>query len=195
MSRDSGFSLPELLIAVALMATISGAALAFGTATVDEMRTSAAARHVAARVQFARMEALKRSANVGYQFSACERGYSYAAYVDGNGNGLRSAEIRQGVDWMLDHSRHLADQFPGVSFGIVEGVTAAESNETLGADASPIRLGSSSILSFSPVGTSTSGTLYVRGPGRQQRAVRVLGGTGRVRVLRFDFRARRWAAG
>jgi hypothetical protein len=47
-------------------------------------------------------------------------------------------------------------------------------------------------LSFGPSGGATSGTLYVRGAGAQQYAVRILGATGRSRVLRFDFLARRW---
>ena len=51
----------------------------------------------------------------------------------------------------------------------------------------PIRVGRSRMLSFSPTGTSSSGTVYVRGRGAHQLAVRVLGGTGRIRLYDFDF--------
>jgi hypothetical protein len=46
----------------------------------------------------------------------------------------------------------------------------------------PLRIGNTSMLTFSPLGSATSGTLYVagliRGP---QMAIRVFGATGRVR--------------
>jgi len=56
----------------------------------------------------------------------------------------------------------------------------------------PIRLGSSSILTFTPLGTSSPGTLYVRGRRGIQYAIRILGETGKTRVLKFDPRTRRW---
>ena len=57
-----------------------------------------------------------------------------------------------------------------------------------------MRIGRSRILTFTPIGTATSGTLYLRGRGSIQFAVRVLGATGRTRVLRYDARLRKWVA-
>jgi hypothetical protein len=48
------------------------------------------------------------------------------------------------------------------------------------------------MLSFSPTGTSSSGTVYLRGRAARQRAVRVLGGTGRIRSYDFDFGTWKW---
>ena len=59
------------------------------------------------------------------------------------------------------------------------------------ADSDGIRVGSSRILTLGPDGTATSGTLYLHGR-RGQYAVRVLGATGRTRVLRFDTGTGRW---
>jgi hypothetical protein len=98
------------------------------------------------------------------------------------------------MDPPLGAGERLGDQFAGVSFGILDGVSAVDSTESLEAGSDPIRLGSSDILSFGPVGTATAGTLYLRGRTREQYAVRVLGVTGRVRVLRFDFASRQWVA-
>jgi hypothetical protein len=47
-------------------------------------------------------------------------------------------------------------------------------------------LSGTNILSFSPNGTATSGSVYVVGRDRTQWVVRVLGVTARARVLRFD---------
>ena len=60
----------------------------------------------------------------------------------------------------------------------------------LGAD--PLRIGSSNLLSFTPFGTATPGTIYVRGRDGTQLAVRVLGATARARVLRYVPRTREW---
>jgi hypothetical protein len=45
-------------------------------------------------------------------------------------------------------------------------------------------------VSFTPDGTASSGTVYVRGRGGAQYAVRVLGATARTRVLRYDVERR-----
>jgi hypothetical protein len=45
----------------------------------------------------------------------------------------------------------------------------------------------------SPDGTATSGTLYVQGS-RAQYAVRVLGATGRTRVLKYERGSGAWVS-
>jgi hypothetical protein len=45
------------------------------------------------------------------------------------------------------------------------------------------------MLSFSPLGTATPGTFYVTN-GRLQAAVRVTGGSGRVRLM--VYRGKKW---
>ncbi|MCX6551338.1 MAG: hypothetical protein NTY02_10110, partial [Acidobacteria bacterium] len=85
----------------------------------------------------------------------------------------------------------LGDHFAGVRFGIADGVTDPESGTAI--SGSGLRLGGSDMLSFAPTGGSTSGTLYLRGRSGRECAVRVLGATGRTRVLRYDRSAREWA--
>jgi hypothetical protein len=50
----------------------------------------------------------------------------------------------------------------------------------------------SALMSFSPIGTASSRTLYLRGGDGSQYAVRVLGATGRTRVLRYVAGTRVW---
>jgi hypothetical protein len=59
------------------------------------------------------------------------------------------------------------------------------------ADGDGVRIGTSRILSMGPDGTATAGTLYLRGR-RGQYAVRVLGATGRTRVLRYEAGTDTW---
>ena len=58
---------------------------------------------------------------------------------------------------------------------------------------SPIRIGNTTLLSVSPAGTATSGTLYLRGRGNVAYALVVLGATGRTTLLRCDARAGTWS--
>ena len=45
---------------------------------------------------------------------------------------------------------------------------------------------------FTPLGTATTGTLYILGRGGAQYAVRIFGETGKTRLLKFDRPAARW---
>jgi hypothetical protein len=56
----------------------------------------------------------------------------------------------------------------------------------------PVRIGSTNLLSFSPLGSATPGTIYVRGREGLQLAVKITGATGRTRLLRYVPRTREW---
>ena len=131
-------------------------------AAVEDVRAAGAVRYLATRLQQARMEAIVRAADVGWQFVASEGGYTYAPYVDGNGNGIRTRDIQGGTDPPIGVVERLTDHFAGVDFGVVPGLPPVDSSGTPpGTD--PIKLGSSNILTFTALGTSSSGSLYVRG--------------------------------
>jgi prepilin-type N-terminal cleavage/methylation domain-containing protein len=187
-----GFTLLELLLATAIVATVLSMSVPLTTSAIDEIRTSMAARYVEGRILNARMLAVKRSADVALRFEAVGGGYAIAEYLDGNGNGVRSAEIAAGIDTQLAPRQFLHEQFPAVVFGLganipdVDGARSASATDG-------VRVGSSRILTLGPDGTATSGTLYLHGR-RGQFAVRVLGATGRTRVLRFDTGTGRWSA-
>lgn len=191
MSR--GYSLIELLVAVTILVIVTAMAVPIVLYSAEQSRAAAAARYVAGRIAVARMEAVKRSAYVALRFESQDGHYRFGTYVDGNGNGVRSADIARKIDFSLVRAERLENHFSGVTFGLHEGVLPVTPEESL-AGGDPIRLGRSDLLSFSPLGSATSGTLYIRGERKQQFAVRVLGVTGRVSVLRFDFPNRRWAA-
>jgi type II secretory pathway pseudopilin PulG len=186
----SGTSLVEVLVAAAVCMAIGAAALPRLATHRDRILAAAAARHVASRVYLTRAESLKRGVHVGMVFVNAGAGFRYGTFADGNRNGVRSAEITQGVDRQVTSWETLNDHFPGASFGILPQVTDPDTGSPVGG--TPLKLGGGALLSFGPGGGATSGTLYVRGAGEQQYAVRVLGATGRSRVLRFDFTSRRW---
>jgi type II secretory pathway pseudopilin PulG len=187
----AGFTAIEALFVVALSVTVGGISLPPLLNVADDVRAVAATRYVAARLQRARMEAVLRSTNVALRFSPSGGRVSFATYVDGNRNGVLSADILLGVDARLGPVDALADHFRGVEFGALPGVPAVDPGGTApGSD--PIRLGSSDGATFSADGTSSTGSVYVLGAGSRQFVVRIYGDTGKTRILKFDGRTRVW---
>ena len=162
------------MFAVLLAATLSAAAVPQSLAAVDRIRTVSAARQLASRMAMARTQAVMRSSHVALRFEETASGIAFRTYIDGNGNGIRAADIAANVDRPLDAPMLLSDQFPGVAIA-VSGAAGSD----------PVRLGSTNILSFTPLGTSTAGSIYVRGRDQSQYVVRILGTTGRTRIQRF----------
>ena len=85
-------------------------------AALDDLHTGAAARYVAGVVLNDRMDALKRARSVALHFEPSGPDYVFEPFVDGNGNGVRTAEIRSGVDPSIGAGQRLSERFPGVSF-------------------------------------------------------------------------------
>ena len=186
-----GFSLIELLFSMAIAGTLTAMAVPQGLRALDDFRTRSAARYLAAQVLDARFTAIKQWTTNGLRFEAVGADYRISRVADGNHNGLRTSEIQRGVDRTLNEPERLDAHFSGVAFGILEGVPDADGQPANGADG--VRLGTSKVLSLNPDGTASSGTLYVHGRDRSQYAVRVLGVTARIRVLKFDFVKGRWS--
>ncbi len=149
-----------------------------------------AARYLAGRIARARLDAVERSTRIGFRFEPWDVDYSFAAYADGNRNGVRTADIGNGTDPPLTQTERLADHFAGVQFGLAGGVPDLDGVRRPD-DGDGVRIGSPRILTVGPDGTATSGTLYIRGR-RGQFAVRVLGATARARIFKYQPGADRW---
>ena len=186
-----GFSLIELLFSIGIIGTLTAVAVPQGLRALDDFRTRSAARYLAALILDARFAALKQWTACGLRFEPAGADYRISRVADGNGNGLRTSELQRGLDTVLNEPEPLDAHFSGVAFGILDGVPDADGQPASGSDG--VRLGTSKILSLNPDGTASSGTLYVHGRDRSQYAVRILGVTGRVRVLKFDFVKGRWS--
>jgi type II secretory pathway pseudopilin PulG len=148
---------------------------------LDRQRAWAAARYLAARMAMARSYAVTRSAYVALRFIGERSDVTFQMFLDDNHNGVRSVDIASNVDRAIGMPSRLSELFPGVVIGISTDV---------GTDA--VRIGPTNLMSFSPLGTATPGTIYVRGRDGLQLAVRVTGATGRTRVLRYAPRTRQW---
>jgi hypothetical protein len=166
---------------VAVVSVLGGVAVAQVLSSIEHSRGYAAAKYLGGRFSLARAQAVARGASVGVRFDEGVRGFTFSVFQDGDGDGIRTADIHAGVDRLIEPATVLFEQFPGVDFGLTPGAPGTD----------PIQLGSTNILTFTPVGTATPGTIYIRDRKGSQWAVRVLGSTGRTRVLRYDM-ARGW---
>jgi len=185
-----GISLIETVMTVGLLVTLVSMSAPALTASREYFRASGAARHVAALVCEARSKAIQRGRYVAVRFTPGGSCTSYGLFGDGNRNGIRTTDIARGIDTPMSPEGCLSQDYPGVDFGLLPETTDIDTGAPMAGNG--LRIGSSNLLTFGPDGSATSGTLYVRGRGGFQYAVRILGATGRVRVLRFVIPARTW---
>ncbi len=186
-----GMSLIELMVVLGVVATGLGMALPALLVTRDDSVARQATAYVVGQMTLARSQAARHGAAVGIRFEENAGDFHLSKYIDGDGDGIRTRDIADGVDQPLESVHALSDHYPAVRIGFADSVPPID-GALRGSGSDPVRFGPGDILTFGPVGTATSGTVYLAGPGQRQYAVRVLGTTGRLRVMRFDQRSRRW---
>lgn len=186
-----GISSYELLIVLgvgsAILATVVAGALHLRAA----LAVRSGAGEVGVAFYRARSEAITRGRMVGIKFRKNGDRHEWALFRDGNGNGIRSAEITSGVD------RPLGVAYPWSRNDVAPGILTGASVPDPGAQGryldrpeDPIRFNASDICSFSPVGESTPGSVYLWDGHDRMAVVRVFGRSAKVRTL-YHFRGER----
>lgn len=180
-----GIGLLDLMVAVAIILILLAASLPRMSAYVRESRLRGAAFYLRGLFREARARAAHEARYVGVVFDEVDGDPVFSIYGDGNSNGIRRADIDRGIEERLREPYRVTLTFPGVRYGSLPA----------GADEPffpGLRFGRSKIVSFSPLGSSTSGTLFLSNEYGMVYAVVVLGSTGRVRVARY--RKGKWQA-
>jgi hypothetical protein len=190
-NASRGVALADVLVATALIVSMLGIAVPALLSARERGVARLAARQVASRIQLLRLEALKRNASVAWRFDPTEVGLM-ATLVDGDGDGVRQADVDAGIDRAIARDVRLAELAGEVAFRIARDVPSPDSAGILAAGSDPIRIGASNFLTFGPTGGTSSGTLYLAGRDGPQVCVRLFGATGRVRVLWFDEARATW---
>jgi hypothetical protein len=188
--NQQGAALIDVVFTLGLVAILAGIAIPTWHATRQQGAARAGARFLATRLQQVRMEALKRNVAVALRIDPDTLDL-LAVYADGDGDGVLESDVARGADPLIEPARRLSD-FTSVALRIGRDVPEPESRTVLTAGSDPLRVGRSSLISFSPLGTGTSGTLYLAADEGPQMAVRIFGATGRMRVLRFEEATGQW---
>jgi type II secretory pathway pseudopilin PulG len=181
--HDTGASILDLLLVVLLVGTMAAVVAPVGASVVDGTRVRHAAGFLASRFRLARSEAVSRSANVGVVFDSASAGWTLRVCRDGTGNGLRRAEIQSGADPCFEGPYALGALFPQVEVAVDPGLVGPAGEP---GSPDPVRFGTADLLSFSPTGTCTSGSVFLKSAAGVPYVVRVAGTTGRVRLLRHQ---------
>ena len=186
---QAGVSVLELTIVLALVAATAAISAPVFASSIDSGRGRQAAQYLASECRNARMEAVARSAASAIVFDQIAGQWRIRRCRDGNGNGVRRADITSGRDACMSGSASLGEMFSGVSIVVDPALPDPDG----GAGSSdPVRLGTANLASFTPTGTATGGTVYVRSAGGAQFAIRIAGATGRTRVLRYETVSHSW---
>jgi hypothetical protein len=180
----AGISSVELLLGLAVAAALTIVIVP----GVLHLRAAVAVRSAAGQVRAAlyraRSVAITRGVLVGVKFRRNGARHEWALYADGNGNGVRNADITSGVD------RPLGVYYPWDRNDVMPGILTGASVPDPGSPGSPldrpddpIRFNNSDICSFSPVGESTPGSVYLWDGHDRMAVVRVFGRSAKIRTL------------
>lgn len=191
-TTERGAALIDVLAALGLSGVLAAVAVPVVGGTLDREHVIVGTQYLAASVQRARLESLKRASAIAVRLELLDGRAAVQLFADGNGNGVLQRDIDRridppltGVEWLDAHGRD-------VSLRINQAITDVTGSAELHAGDDPLRIGNTALVSFSPLGSSTSGTVYVAARRGPQMAIRIYGATGRVRVLMFDAQARQW---
>jgi len=187
-----GAALIDLVAATALVVVVAATAVPVVGGAMERERTMVGTQFLAGQLQRARLAALRRAVPVAVRIEIVDERTSLRLFMDGNGNGVLQKDIDKGLDPPLSPVHWMDEQARDVSLRINQAILDAGGSGTLEAGDDPLRIGNSALLTFSPLGSATSGTLYVAAQRGPQMAIRVFGATGRVRVLIFDAQTRQW---
>jgi hypothetical protein len=192
VTEARGAAFIDIIVATSICVLMAAIAVPVIGGTLDRERTIIGAQYLSGQLQRARLESLKRARPVAVRVEVIGDRTQLRLFADGNGNGVRQHDIDHGIDLPLTPMEWLDDQMRDISLRINQNVTDVSGVMTLEPGDDPLRIGNTSLLTFSPVGSATSGTLYVAAHRGPQMAIRVFGATGRVRVLMFDTQTRQW---
>jgi prepilin-type N-terminal cleavage/methylation domain-containing protein len=187
--RDAGHSLAELLVVVTILAVAAAAGVPAVAQVADAGRSWAAAQALAAEFRGMRLAAIASGVTGGYVFDRHPAGWLMRRCRDGNGDGLSRSDIASGLDACEPAGPPIELRWRGVVVAVHPGIPGPDGTPP---SADPVRFGAADVVSFTPDGTATPGTLFVQSMGGRQFAVRVAGVTGRTRLLRYDAGGRRW---
>lgn len=195
-NSERGFQLVDLLVATAVAAISMMIASPLLLRICRGITVELAADELVGALREARAFAIRHQMNVGIKFRVEQDGSAaWALYRDGDGDGVRTADIDSGTDPLAAPLRSLGQFGATAQLGFPPGRPARDpSNPRQRLDHldDPIRFNRSDIASFSPLDGATPGSIYVTDGIRRLLCVRIDSRSGRARILRWDRDADRW---
>jgi hypothetical protein len=190
-----GGSLLDVLAMLAVAAILLAGAVAMTGRAYQRWRAPAAMRVAESDFRRIRGEAVARRRNEGITFQRDGAGRWTMTFVeDGDGDGILTEDMRRGID-RVRQGPFLVRQRWGVEPGFAGSLRTLRSPppdpETIRLD-DPVKFGARDIVSCSPRGTITPGTVYLTDGTERQLAVVVYGATARVRAWEYLLGPGQW---
>lgn len=191
MRRRNGYTLVDLLIVLAILGLILAVAVPNFTKMRNRMALRAAAGELRATFHLVRMRAIARGANTGIKFVQLGGEWQFIQYEDGDGDGVRNDDIKKGIDVPLTPPRVVFREARNVTIGLLDVPVKDADGDPV---KSPVMFNNSTICSFTPLGQSTPGTIYITDGDGDLWCVRVYGASAKIRTLRYDRGKKKWVA-
>lgn len=192
MRSQHGMSLLEALVVVAIVGLVVVCAVPSFAAYRRRASLLAEAEQLRAVLRSVRSRAIARNTHAGVKFAQRGSDWTFALYDDGDGDGIHSDDIASGVDRCYAAPTVLMPQFHIATIALLPGAIRDPDGDPLLPTDSAVQFGRSSICSFGPTGSGTPGTVYITSTAGDIYAIRVYGGSGKVRVLRYEPMQKKW---
>jgi hypothetical protein len=159
----------------------------------DRAALHSAGARLVREIRTLRLQALAHGRSYALVFERRDQSWRYAVVRDGDGDGVRAADLLSGVDPRVEGPYAIGREIGPVDFGLPGPIPRIPPNAGLLDPSDPIQLGASDILSLSPLGTASAGSIYMQGPRGRVLAAVIYGPTARVRLWRYEPGARSWS--
>lgn len=182
-----GISLLEILAVMAIMGSIFLVSIpAFQNFLVREALTATSIEFSAA-MHACRQMAITRNHYVGIKFICRDGVLYYGVFEDGDQDGIRTQDINSGIDLMV--KPFLPMQFSQGK--IIPGILSSDIPDIytgghISNPEDPVKFGRGNICSFSPLGASSPGTIYLTDNRSLQAAVRIFATSAYIRTFVYD---------
>jgi type II secretory pathway pseudopilin PulG len=175
-------SLVEALLVVAVLAIVATVVLP----DLDEIRRAAALGAASSQLKGllyrCRADAvMNRRATATVFEQRTDGSWRCFIAVDGDGDGIRSRDIRALIDPVVGEILHF--EAGGAGLGILQGEFVPDPSgrgRLRGNLSDPVRAGRGNMITFTPRGTATPASIYLTDYRARMRVLRIYGGTGRV---------------
>ena len=191
--NEMGATFAEILVAVALLGTITAFAVPTFTTLRREAALHRAATHIAMLMLRGRARAILRNQTEALVFERLDDGWHCFLAEDGDGDGVRHDDLHRGRDRITSEVLQIAAG--GAGLGILAGVRIPDPSgrgRLRGNLNDPVRAGRGDIITFTRYGTATSSSVYFSDGVERMRVLRVIGTTGRMRQLMWRRGWPRW---
>jgi hypothetical protein len=163
--------------------------------SVQRFRLRDASRHMLTMIRQARMIAAASGRYTAIRFVRASGEFVYSLIEDGDGDGVVESDIRNGRDREISPQEALSARFPGVQVRILSRPKISKippARGFLDDLADPVKFGNSDLISFSPLGSSSSGTLYISSGDSDMAGIKLFGPTGRTQTWHYDDSTDTW---